>query len=161
MPCLVNGYLNYKGNRTSIVWIELTWGYRQYVPLKHWYRHTRWHGVVIQRITILTSAAMKTPSSPMYYTLHKWVPHLLRAGFLKAFGLVYHQTKFKNFNVLHFFLVQIHWGLSEQSDIETCDRQVPNCELISLAIKNLKYENWNVFTLEVTHPHCAQINRYI
>jgi len=72
MPCLVNGYLNYKGNSTSIFWREMTWKYRQYVPLKHWYRHTRWHGVVTQRITVLTftvltSTAMKTPQS---YVLH-------------------------------------------------------------------------------------------
>jgi len=70
MPCLVNGYLNYKGNSTSVFWREMTWGYRQYVPLKHWYWHTRWHGIVTQRITVLTSTAMKTPQS---YVLHIYI----------------------------------------------------------------------------------------
>lgn len=151
MPCLVNGYLNYKGNSTSILWREITW----VCSSEYWYRHTRWHGVVTLRITVLTSTAMKTPQS---YVLHIYINVFyicLEQGFSRL--LCWCITKWNLKIFMYIFFVQIHWGLSEQSDIEICDKQVPNCELISLAIKNLKYENWNVYTLEVTHPHCGRL----
>ena len=107
------------------------------------YPHITWHGVVTQRIMILTSTAMKNPPSCVLHIYINVFYITSEQGFsmLLCWCIIKWNLTISRHHIFFCIFVQIHWGLNEQSDTQTCDKQVPNCELISLAIKI-----WNMRT---------------
>jgi len=136
MPWLVNGYLNYKGNSTSILWKEMTWVCSPEILISTyqmtWCCDTKDHSINLY--------CQENPPVLCITHLHKCVLHLLRAGFLKAFVLVYHQMKFKNFHV-HLFCtnsLRTKWAIRHWNLWQTSSKLWVNF------IGNKKFEIWGL-----------------